>query len=277
MAKGDFRIRFWGVRGSIATCAPDVVSYGGETICMEVTCGKRTLVFDCGSGGRRLGNDLSSRGIDDIDIFLSHFHYDHIEGLPFFAPLYKDSSRIVIRSGHGTPERSTQGLIDGFIGPPYFPICPDMFRANWRCEDIVVGTGQDLGDGIALTTFPLNHPGGATGYRIAYAGRSIAIVTDNEHFAGRRDEKLGGFIAGADLVVYDAMYTDAEYPTFAGFGHSTWEEGVRLCEAFDTGRLVVIHHRPLRTDAELDTLAAEAEALRPGTVFARQGQEIIIG
>ncbi|MCB1482597.1 MAG: MBL fold metallo-hydrolase [Rhodobiaceae bacterium] len=277
MPTGDFRIRFWGVRGSIATCAPDICRYGGETISMEVICGSRTLIFDVGSGGRRLGNDLSARGVCNVDVFISHYHYDHVEGLPFFHPLYREECKIRIHSGHGTATTTTNSLVRGFIAPPYFPICPDMFRANWTCTDMAVGADHDLGDGITITTFALNHPGGATGYRIGYGGHAIAIVTDNEHVIGRTDEALGKFIAGADLVVYDAMYTDIELPAFVGYGHSTWEEGVRLCEAFDAGKLALMHHRPMRTDAELDALGNEAETRRPGTFFARQGQEIIVG
>ncbi|MCB1477698.1 MAG: MBL fold metallo-hydrolase [Rhodobiaceae bacterium] len=276
MTTGEFRIRFWGVRGSIATCSADICRYGGETISMEVTCGKRTLVFDVGSGGRRLGNDLTARGISDVDVFISHYHYDHVEGLPFFHPLYREECKIRIHSGHGTDKTTTCSLVRGFIAPPYFPICPDMFRADWTCHDMKVGAQHDIGDGITINTFALNHPGCATGYRIGYGGRSIAIVTDNEHVIGKTDEALGKFIAGADLVVYDAMFTDLELPSYVGFGHSTWEEGARLCDAFKAGKLALIHHRPLRTDSELDALNAEAGARRPGTFFARQGQEIII-
>ncbi len=276
MSEESFRVRFWGVRGSLATCGPEVARYGGETISMEVTCGNRTLVFDVGTGGRRLGNDLSERGIRNVDVFISHFHYDHIEGLPFFAPLYSADGEVNIYSAHGRDALSTRDLIEGFVRPPYFPIHPDKFVADWRCKDIVVGNALDLGDGIALATFALNHPGGATGYRITYGGKSLAIITDNEHVIGTRDEPLGRFIAGTDLVIYDAMYTDEELPRYVGYGHSTWEEGVRLCEAFGAGPLAAIHHRPLRTDAELDDLGVIAGKTRAGTLFAKQGQEVVL-
>lgn len=149
-----------------------------------------------------------------------------------------------------------------------------MFRAEWTCRDIAVGAVHDLGGGITLTTFALNHPGGATGYRIGYANRSIAIVTDNEHVIGKTDEPLGRFIQGADLVVYDAMFTDEELPGFVGFGHSTWEEGARLCDRFGAAKLALIHHSPSRTDTDLDALAERAEAVRADTFFARQGQKV---
>ena len=136
MSDDTFRVRFWGVRGSLATCGPDVIRYGGETISMEVTCGARTLVFDLGSGGRRLGNDLAERAIGNLDVFISHFHYDHVEGLPFFAPLYKPDNRVTIYSAHGRDALSTRDLITGFVHPPYFPISPEMFRADWSCKDI---------------------------------------------------------------------------------------------------------------------------------------------
>ncbi|MFN0264925.1 MBL fold metallo-hydrolase [Tepidamorphus sp. 3E244] len=276
MPAGEFSLRFWGVRGSIATCAPDICGFGGETICMEVTCGDRTLVFDAGSGVRRLGKDLLARDIELVDLFISHFHYDHVEGLPFFAPMYREGARVRIHSGHGAPPGGTRSLIEGFIGPPYFPICPELFRAEWSCANIALGEVHDIGDDISLETFALNHPGGATGYRITYAEKSIAIVTDNEHVIGQTDDALGRFISGADLVIYDAMYTDAELPTYVGFGHSTWQEGARLATAFNADQLALIHHSPHRLDTELENMDADLAAKRPNSFFARQGQRIVL-
>jgi phosphoribosyl 1,2-cyclic phosphodiesterase len=124
---------------------------------------------------------------------------------------------------------------------------------------------------VTLRTAPLNHPNRATGYRIEYQGKSICYVTDTEHVPGAPDANVLSLIDGADLVIYDSTYTDEEYPRFKGWGHSTWQEGARLCDAAKAKRLVIFHHDPAHDDAFMDGIAADAERVRPGTVVAREG------
>jgi phosphoribosyl 1,2-cyclic phosphodiesterase len=154
---------------------------------------------------------------------------------------------------------------------PLFPIPITIFGAEIEFHDFHAGEALPLGDGIVARTAPLNHPNGATGYRVEFAGRSICYVTDTEHVAGKPDRNVVELIRGADLVVYDCTYTDAQFPNHIGWGHSTWEEGARLCDAAGAKTLVIFHHDPAHDDAFMDRIGAAAEKARPGTIVAREG------
>lgn len=272
---GDFYVRFWGVRGSIAAPGPDTVRYGGNTSCLEVRCGGRLLIFDAGTGLRDLGDTLLPDGQVDADLYLTHTHFDHICGLPFFAPLFQPGNRIRLSAGHLQPELDLKKVLVEMMMAPLFPIPPQRFRADVVYRDFKVGETLTPAPGITLRTAQLSHPDRATGYRIEYDGRAICYITDTEHAPGRPDATILSLIRDADIVIYDSTYTDAEFPAAQGFGHSTWQEGVRLAEAAGAGTLVIFHHEPARTDAELDTIAVEAEALRPGTLVAREGMMLV--
>ncbi len=156
---------------------------------------------------------------------------------------------------------------------PLFPVPPEVFRAELECRDFAAGEALSPAAGITLRTGRLNHPDGATGYRVEFGGRALAYITDTEHVPGAPDRSVLALIDGADLVVYDCMYTDEEYARghIVGFGHSTWQEAVRLCKAAGARKLAIFHHDPDRTDDALDAIAREAEAALPGTVVAREG------
>lgn len=158
------------------------------------------------------------------------------------------------------------------MAAPLFPVPPEFFRSNIDYRDFQAGDTLAPASDIGVRTAKLNHPDRSTGYRVDYRGRSACYVTDTEHVPGLRDDNILRLIEGADLVIYDAMYTDAEYADGrAGCGHSTWEEGIRLCEAAGARRLVLFHHEPDRTDDELDVLAHEVQALIPGSLVASEG------
>ena len=267
----DFSVTFWGVRGSIACPGECTVRYGGNTSCLEVRCGDRLLIFDGGTGVRDLGIELQKNGPVDADLFLTHTHFDHICGLPFFMPLYVPGNTIRLSAGHLLPDMTLKNVLVEMMMAPLFPIPPEAFRADVSYQDFRMGETVSPGDGITLRTAPLNHPNNATGYRIEYDGRSICYITDTEHVEGERDANIVGLIAGADLVIYDATYTDEEYPKYRGYGHSTWQEGMRLVEAAKAKTLVIFHHDPAHDDDRMDEIAAEAERRRPGTIVAREG------
>lgn len=267
----DFYVKFWGVRGSIACPGPRTVRYGGNTSCLEIRCGGRLLIFDAGSGLRDLGVALGGGGPVDADLYLTHTHFDHICGLPFFAPLYAPGNSVRLAAGHLPPDKGLREVLVEMMMAPLFPIPPCAFRANVAFEDFVQGDVLSPGDGIVIRTAPLNHPNQATGYRIEYGGRAICYVTDTEHEDGRRDPNIVALIRDADLVIYDATYTDDEFATFKGFGHSTWQEGVRLVDAAGAKTLVIFHHEPGHDDDAMDAIAAAADRMRPGTVVAREG------
>ena len=267
----DFCVKFWGVRGSIACPGPRTVRYGGNTSCLEIRCGDRILIFDAGTGLRDLGAALAAAGPIDADLYLTHTHFDHICGLPFFAPIYAPGNRIRLAAGHLLPDNHLQNVLVEMMIAPLFPIPPAAFKADVSYRDFAMGEVLSPGDGIVIRTAPLNHPNKATGYRIGYGGRAICYITDTEHEDDRRDRNIVDLIRGADLVIYDSTYTDEEYPAFRGFGHSTWQEGVRLVDAAAAKTLVIFHHEPGRDDDGMDAIAAAAERLRPGTVVAREG------
>lgn len=268
----DFQVRFWGVRGSIAISDPDSVGYGGNTSCLEIRCGERLLIFDAGSGLRYLGNELAAGDeIIDADVFLTHTHYDHICGIPFFKPFFNPENRFRMQAGHLIPETNLRDVLCELMKSPLFPVPLEIFQSQIEFHDFTVGEVLNAGSDIVIRTAPLNHPDGATGYRIDYGGRSICYLTDTEHVAGQLDQAILRLIDGADLVIYDAMYTEEEYQNCVGWGHSTWQAGADLCDAAGVSQYVIFHHDPDHDDHFMDRIAAAAEQRRPGTIVAREG------
>ncbi len=278
MARKDFFVRFWGVRGSIPSPGAYTSRYGGNTPCVEVRCGDRLFVFDAGSGARKLGNMLTEMNdTGSLDLFFTHCHYDHIEGLPFFAPLHAPGWTIRMWSGHLQAPMNTASMVARFMERPYFPIGPNYFRAKVNYQDFYPGDTLNPNGAASIRTAPLNHPDGAVGYRVDYKGRSFCYVTDTEHVPGEPDQNVLDLIEGADVVVYDAAYCDTTFEKFKGYGHSTWQEGARLCKAANVGKLVVFHHRPGKRDEALDELAEKVDKMMPGSILAREGLELSPG
>lgn len=270
MAANDFLVRFWGVRGSIASPGMHTMKYGGNTPCVEVRCGPHLFLLDTGTGARPLGAQLAAEMPFEADILLSHTHYDHVIGLPFFAPVYIKGNRIRVWAGH-LGDQPLREVLREFMSPPFLPVPCEAFHADMSYRDFTAGDVLRPHDDVTIRTAPLNHPNGATGYRIDYAGHSVAYVTDTEHKKNSLDENILGLIRGADIVVYDCTYTDQEYPNFLGWGHSTWQEGMRLCDAASAKTLAIFHHDPSHDDKFMDRVAADAAQLRPSTVVAREG------
>ncbi len=270
--ESNFYVRFWGVRGSIPCAGPEIQKYGGNTSCLEVRCGKRLLIFDGGSGIRYLGNELMKSNPIEADIFLTHGHMDHVCGFPFFKPFYCAASRFHMHSATlSCCGRTTKNALEDLMKTPLLPIDVEIFEAKVDFRDFNCGATTDLGDGIKVATTELNHPNGATGYRIEFGGKSICYITDTEHDPEQMDKNILGLIKDADIFIYDSMYTDEEYPDFVGFGHSTWQEGVRLADAAGVKKFVAFHHDPDHDDAFMDNVASALEAKRPGSVVAHQG------
>jgi phosphoribosyl 1,2-cyclic phosphodiesterase len=272
MADADLTVRFWGVRGSIACSGPATARYGGNTSSLEVRCGGRMVLFDAGSGIRYLGNQLVGGGPVDTDLFFTHTHFDHVCGLPFFKPFFQPRNTIRMWAGHLAGRMTLQRVLNEFMMSPLFPVPPEIFRAEVSYRDFDAGETLAPAPGIVLRTASLNHPDRATGYRLEYAGRALAYITDTEHVPGAPDRNVLGLIRGADLVIYDCMYTDEEYArSYVGWGHSTWQEAVRLCRAAAARRLAVFHHDPDHSDDMLDAIGRELEQAFPGSVMAREG------
>jgi phosphoribosyl 1,2-cyclic phosphodiesterase len=272
LVQSEMSVRFWGVRGSIACPGPETVRYGGNTSCVEVRCGKHLLVFDAGTGLRLLGRALLAEGHKvSLDLYFSHTHLDHIDGMPFFAPLHAEGNHVRIWAGHLKPHHTVKGVLDKMMSAPLFPVPVEIFKAKTEFYDFTVGETLTPHPGIKVVTAPLNHPNGATGYRVEYQGKTVAYITDNEHRPGETDATVLGLMRGADIAIYDCTYEEAEFPSRKGWGHSTWEEGVRLAALAGVKTFVIFHHDPDHDDAHMDEIARKAAALRPGTLVAQEG------
>jgi phosphoribosyl 1,2-cyclic phosphodiesterase len=270
-----FTIRFWGVRGSIPCPGPLTARFGGNTPCVEVRCGNRLVIFDGGTGIRALGNELVRRGEAlDADILLSHCHIDHVNGIPFFAPFFSDANRFRLWAGHLLPDLNLENVLRSLMSHPLFPIEVEFFQADIRYRDFQAGETLDLGDNVVVQTVPLDHPGGATGYRVDFAGKSFAYVSDNEIRPAGPDPRLIELIRGTNLTVYDCTYIDSEIGSKAGWGHSTWRQGLALADAAGIKTFCLFHHAPEHDDAFMDKIAFEAAAARKGTIVAVEGSVI---
>ena len=269
------RVRFWGVRGSIACPGSSTIRYGGNTPCIEVRCGEHVLVFDAGTGLRPLGLELiKDKSIRHVDIFITHCHLDHVVGLPFFAPLFRKGYRVRVWAGNLLPANSIERVMRGLMSSPLFPIQIEIFKAAIEFHDFRSGDVLRPHENVVLRTAPLDHPDGSNGYRLEYGGRTFALVSDTEGFPGKCDNDLLSLADHADLAVYDATYTEDEIVSRIGWGHSTWLRGIRLAEKANVKHLCLFHHDPSHDDDFMDTLAAEADDVRAGTVTAREGQII---
>ena len=187
-------------------------------------------ILDAGTGVRSLGQHLRREGTREADFLFSHTHWDHVTGFPFFSPAFEPDHAFRVFAGHLSDAGGIREALAGHMQEPMFPVPLDVMRARLAFTDFRAGETLDLGPGLRARTAPLNHPNGATAYRIEHEGRSVCYVTDTEHVPGRPDENVLELIAGADLVIYDSTYTDTEFPARVGWGHSTWQEGLRLVQ-----------------------------------------------
>ncbi len=268
---GGLAVRFWGVRGSIACPESTHIGFGGNTSCLEVTAAGHTLVMDAGTGIRRLGDSLLSRNVRDATILLTHTHWDHINGFPFFAPAYDPTRNFRVLAGHLGDLGGVRAVLAGQMVEPNFPVPLETMRSGLQFEDFEAGDDVDVAPEIRVRTSALNHPNGATGYRVEFGGKSLCYVTDTEHRPGKPDESVLKLIAGADLVIYDSTYCDSEFEAKIGWGHSTWQEGVRLCQDADVKQLAIFHHDPSHDDDFMTQVEKDARKMWTGAFVAREG------
>jgi len=271
-------IRFWGVRGSIATPGPETADTGGNTSSVELRCGDTRLLLDAGTGLLKLGDQLLKEGVEESTILLSHLHWDHIQGLPFFAPLYRPDTRLSVMGQRGE-HASLRDVLARQMSSPVFPVRLEELGLRLETRELKSGERFDVGP-LQVTAQKLNHPGGVLAYRVDYQGASLVYATDTEHYACV-DPALLKLAERADLLIYDSQYTPEEYrgergPSRLGWGHSTFEEGARLARAAGVGRYVMFHHDPRRSDDALLEIEARAQALFAPTVAAREGMSIEI-
>jgi phosphoribosyl 1,2-cyclic phosphodiesterase len=263
-------VRFFGVRGSIPTPGP-LTTAGGNTACVEVTAGDTRIILDAGSGLRALGDERMRSGQRQSTILLSHLHWDHVCGLPFFTPMYVPGFRVDIASGPNGV-MSTHEAIRSLFRAPFFPVDFADIANQVAVRELPGNDRFTIGD-VSVTMARLNHPDPVYGFRLEHRGHAVVYATDTEHFACV-DPTLKKLAAGADILIYDAQYTPEEYPTKVGWGHSTWQAGAELARAAGVAQLVLFHHDPNRTDAQLAAIEADAQRELPGTIAAREGLEL---
>ena len=276
MTGPGYRLRFWGVRGTVPTPGGDTQRYGGNTVCLAASLGNDDyLILDCGSGLRLLGNELAQlkHGVPRrYHIFLSHYHFDHVEGLPFFPPLYDSHSAIAIH-GFKSDGRTVREVLEGLISPPYFPVRLSGVPSRMEYID-TDGLPVNVGD-VQVSCLPLRHPDGSLSYRLQHDGKTIVFATDHEHGDEATDNALVRFSEGADYLIYDATYLQGEYESLRrGWGHSTWYAAVQTARRARVKTLVLFHHHPDHSDDELEEVLRVAREELPSTEMAREGMEL---
>jgi len=285
----DWKVRFWGVRGSIPTPGPQTARVGGNTSCVEVRVAEQILILDSGTGIRPLGLSLMAEFKDkaiDAHLFIGHTHWDHIQGFPFFVPAYIPRNSFHIYSAHGVA-RSFENIFREQMSQNYFPIETGDMSARLEFTQV---NGPFAAGAVQVDTTFTNHPGVNMAYRFHYGGKSLVYLTDHENiqtqfqskddFSAKQDRLIEAFCRGADLLICDAQYTDEDYNGKRGWGHSRWRDTLQLGLDAGVKRLALFHHEPVRTDDQIDAIEAECRRIlkEKGSSLqcsaAREGQEI---
>jgi phosphoribosyl 1,2-cyclic phosphodiesterase len=272
MADASARLRFWGVRGSTPTPTIENLTFGGNTSCVEIrTADNRVIILDGGSGIRNLGQSLMKEaGGQNIDasIFLTHFHWDHIQGIPFFAPIYGPNNKVAFYSGiQGRPLQET---LEGQMAKPYFPVNFDQVAAQRSFQLIPRQEAVTVGPATVIP-FEMNHPQGAAGYRVEIGDVVIVYATDYEHGDPEHDKILRKYSQNADILICDAQYTPAEYESHRGWGHSTWLNAVNVAKEAGARRLFLFHHDPTHDDQSMMRIAEDARMHFENAIAAWEG------
>jgi phosphoribosyl 1,2-cyclic phosphodiesterase len=293
----SFTIRFWGTRGSIPSPGAATVRYGGNTPCLELRTEQGWLVIlDAGTGIRELGRSLQERAAGSAiagDIFLTHAHWDHIQGIPFFAPLFHKGNRFTIW-GSRSLQTSIDRVVRDQMSPVVFPVAFEELQARIDFQEL--SEEQCAGEGYEVVAMAVRHPGGALAYRFTegitpgnVGERGLVYVSDNELSPRAKyddppkwRERFVEFARGAAVLVHDTMFTTQEYDSFVGWGHSTYDDAVELALDAEVEKLVLFHHRPERTDDDVDRCLVHCRGLvaqRGATlevVAAAEGMTLVV-
>jgi phosphoribosyl 1,2-cyclic phosphodiesterase len=279
-------VTFWGVRGSIPVPGAHTSRYGGNTSCIEVAVpGQASLVLDCGTGARGLGVSLLRRPERELHVLFTHFHMDHLFGFPFFAPIFAPSFSISVTAPAFHPD-GPKDRIGRYLNGVFHPVRIPEVAA--RLEFDAVRPNESFTRGpYAVRGFALNHPGGACAYRVEHAGRAVVYVTDTAPLSRPGEGLCGGgeptgreaqfieLLRGADLVIFDTMFTYEEYLERMTWGHAYPEYALAVCRAADVKSLYLFHHAPDASDDSLDALAERwSDHVGPRVRLAREGLTI---
>ncbi len=273
----DITFQVWGARGSIFAGGADKTEFGGDTTCFSVSGGGGITIVDAGSGLRALGHAMETGEIGpfpEIDLLLTHLHFDHICGLPFFEPIFCQSTILRIWSAGFDRDEAFRETLSRVMSPPIFP----AFR-HWDSVRLCTtppGIALPLAMGGTATPFSLNHPDGAFGWRIDMGAKSVTIASDHESGNDEIDRRIAAAAQGTDLLVCDATYTDAEIADRRGWGHSTWQQGAALGAEAGAHHVLMTHHDPHRADDDVNRMERDARAQNAAITFARTGWQHIL-
>jgi anti-anti-sigma factor len=268
------KIKFWGTRGSIPCPEPNMIKYGGDTSCVEIRVGKQMFILDAGTGLRRLGASLlaDSEWEGKAHVLLSHTHWDHIQGFPFFVPVFMPQTQLTICGAFRADCRLDECL-EGQMSNLYFPVKMKELPSKLKFLEMIEET-QEFG-GVKITTRALHHPQGCFGYRIDDGKHVVVYATDTEPLPDRTNDKLLELAQGADILIHDSQYTPEEYArSKKGWGHSTWKDCVTLAAEAQVKTLVLFHHDPYHDDDAVDNMVLEARNFFPNTIGASRDLSI---
>jgi phosphoribosyl 1,2-cyclic phosphodiesterase len=273
------RVKFWGVRGSVPVPGPHTANIGGNTSCVEVRCGDDLLVFDGGTGLRLLGKHLRPQMPLTLHLFFSHVHWDHIQGFPFFGPALAPGNVIHMYGGAQVAGRVESAMV-GQMESPSFPVRLEQLPATMHFHDLLSGDVVEVGPNTRVRCAAGNHPGGVLAYRVEHAGRSVVYMTDHEPENDEQPPHIVELTRGADVLIYDCMYTPEEYigqkdgVSRVGWGHSTFAVGAALAREAGVGELLLFHHDPDQSDRDVADKVARTQKLFPASRAAYEGLEI---
>ncbi|HSH00992.1 MAG TPA: MBL fold metallo-hydrolase [Anaerolineae bacterium] len=276
------RVRVWGVRGGIPSPSPHTVGLGGNTACIDIlTSDKQTIILDAGTGIRSLGNTLLQENPNRIlaTILISHTHWDHIQGFPFFAPVIGENNRnnrfVIIGQGH--VDRDLQKVLAGQIREPYLPFSFDELTADLHIKHCHDNETMIIGDATTVHTATLDHPGGVLGFRIENNGASLAYCTDCTHPQDHLNPNVLRIAQNADILFHDAQFLNLEErQQFAHYGHSSWLEAAEVARTANVKCLALFHYAPDATDTIMMDILHQARDIFPNTVLAREGMSFTL-
>ena len=277
MSRDSHVIKFWGVRGSIPTDDPDKTHIGGNTSCVEVSPQDGSIIiFDSGSGIRSLGLRIADEHDSEYDIhlFLSHTHWDHILGFPFFAPIHQSFANVHIYGPRRTGVSLEKSVL-GLFKSPYFPLTPDDIEAKVTFTELDTGSVK-IGENITLFSNPHPHPNGALGYRLEMGAQSIVFITDIEHTKDNLVESVLELCQDADILIHDSHFSAEDLPAHASWGHSSWQEGTAVANQSGVKQLYLFHFSPNYSDDDIYAIVEQARADFANTAAAYQGLSVTL-
>lgn len=274
------KVKFYGVRGSVPVCGREFEKYGGNTTCFRILREKvnRIAILDAGTGIRKLGKEIIEEEVNQniINIVFSHFHWDHIQGFPFFLPAYNPMQKIgILAMGRQGKVNDLKGIFSKQMQEEYFPIQMETMGAQF--EFFSYGDKEVI-QGARVRSIPQFHKtsGGSYGFRLDDEGASLVVCTDLEYINGI-DPDIVEFARDADLLIHDGQYTNEEYQSkYKGWGHCTWEQAVEVALRANVKRLIITHHDPDHDDEFLDVLEKQCQKILPNSLFAKEGMEVSV-